>query len=64
MDQFFYVAIEKEFPYNSAVFSLDEDTQQKAYRELELIKERIGKWKENPSPQTVGLANANTITYL
>jgi len=33
-------------------------------RELELIKERIGKWKENPSPETSGLANANTITYL
>jgi len=64
MDQFFYVAIEKEFPYNSAVFSLDEDTQMKAMRELELIKERIGKWKENPSPETSGLANANTITYL
>ena len=64
MDQFFYVAIEKEFPYNSAVFSIDEDTQMKAMRELELIKERIGKWKENPSPETSGLANANTITYL
>ena len=64
MDQFFYVAIEKEFPYNSAVFSLNEDTQMKAMRELELIKERIGKWKENPSPETSGLANANTITYL
>jgi len=64
MDQFFYVAIEKEFPYNSAVFSIDEDTQMRAMRELELIKERIGEWKENPSPETSGLANANTITYL
>ena len=63
-DNFYFVAIEKEFPYNSAVFSLDEDTQMKAMRELELIKERIGKWKENPSPETSGLANANTITYL
>jgi hypothetical protein len=64
MDQFFYVAIEKEFPYNSAVFSIDEDTQMRAMRELELIKERIGEWKENPSPETSGLANANKITYL
>jgi len=64
MDQFFYVAIEKEFPYNSAVFSLNEDTQMKAVRELDLIKECIAKWKENPSPETSGLANANTITYL
>lgn len=64
MDEFYFVAIEKEFPYNSAVYSLDEDTQTKAMRELNIIKERIGQWKKNPSPETSGLANANEITYL
>lgn len=64
MDQFFYVAIEKEFPYNTAVFSIDEETQISALKELESILKRIGAWKKDPSPQNIGLENSNTITYL
>lgn len=64
MYDFYFVAIEKEFPYNTAVYSLDEDTQTNAMRELNIIKERIGKWKANPSPDTSGLENTNEITYL
>lgn len=61
---FYFVAIEKEFPYNSAVYSLDDITQTNAMQELNIIKYRIGEWKKNPNPKTSGLENANEITYL
>jgi hypothetical protein len=64
MDDFYFVAIEKEFPYNTAVYSLEDDTQMNAMKELNIIKERIGEWKKNPNPETSGLVNANEITYL
>jgi len=64
MADFYYVAIEKEFPYNTAVFSINEETENNALKELELIKQRIGTWKKDPSPQNLGLENSNTITYL
>lgn len=64
VDDFYFVAIEKEFPYNTAVYSLEDDTQMNAMKELNIIKERIGEWKKNPSPETSGLVNANEITYL
>jgi len=64
MDQFYFVAIEKEFPYNTAVYSLSEDTQFNAMQELNIIKDRISKWKQNPTTETSGLENANEITYL
>lgn len=64
MYDFYFVAIEKEFPYNTAVYSLDEDTQTRAMQELNVIKQRIGKWKANPSPDNSGLENTNEITYL
>ena len=61
---FYFVAIEKEFPYNTAVYSLDEITSTNAMQELNEILYRIGEWKNNPSSQTVGLPNANQITLL
>lgn len=59
---FYFVAIEKEFPYNTAVYSLDEITSTNAMQELNVIKYRIGEWKQNPSIN--GLPNANEITLL
>lgn len=64
MDSFYFVAIEKEFPYNTAVYCLDEDTQINAMQELNVIKHRIGEWKKKPSDQTIGLENNNEITLL
>lgn len=64
MDSFYFVAIEKEFPYNTAVYCLDEDTQINAMQELNVIKHRIGEWKKNPNDQTIGLENNNEITLL
>lgn len=61
---FYFVAIEKEFPYNSAVYSLDDMTQTNAMQELNVIKYRIGEWKKNPTPELIGLENANEITLL
>ena len=62
--KFYFVAIEKEFPYNTAVYSISEDTMIQAAIELNHIKSRIAEWKENPSPETSGLENANVITPL
>lgn len=64
LDDFYFVAIEKEFPYNTAVYSLDVETQMNALKELNVIKERISKWKNNPTQATNGLPNANEITLL
>lgn len=61
---FYFVAIEKEYPYNTAVYSLDDITQTNAMQELNEILYRIGEWKNNPSSQTEGLPNANQITLL
>jgi len=64
LDDFYFVAIEKEFPYNTAVYSLDVETQMNALKELNVIKERISKWKNNPTQANNGLPNANEITLL
>ena len=61
---FYFVAIEKEYPYNTAVYSLDSVTSTNAMQELNEILYRIGEWKNNPSPKTEGLPNANQITLL
>jgi len=61
---FYFVAIEKEFPYNTAVYSLDSITSTNAMQELNEILYRIGEWKSNPSSRTEGLPNANQITLL
>ena len=64
IDNFYFVAIEKEYPYNTAVYSLDPETAMKASAELSQIKDIIGKWRKDPSQATIGLPNANTITLL
>jgi hypothetical protein len=62
VSDFYFVAIEKEFPYNSAVYGVDLETATRAAQELNVIKYRIGEWKDNPSLN--GLPNANEITLL
>ena len=64
IDNFYFVAIEKEYPYNTAVYSLDPETAMKASAELSEIKDIISKWRKDPSQATIGLPNANTITLL
>lgn len=64
MDDFYFVAIEKEYPYNTAVYGIDSETQVRATEELGKVLYRIGEWKENPTPQNESISNANTITLL
>lgn len=61
---FYFVAIEKEFPYNSAVYSLSEDTIMNTAMALGEVKSRISQWKKEESQASLGLPNANTITLL
>ena len=61
---FYFVAIEKEYPYNTAVYGLNPETQMNALKELNVIKYRIGEWKNNPKQAEMGLPNTNTITLL
>ena len=63
-DNFYFVAIEKEFPYNSAVYSLSEDTIINTAMALGEVKSRISQWKKEQSQASLGLPNANTITLL
>jgi stress response protein SCP2 len=63
-DNFYFVAIEKEFPYNSAVYSLSEDTIMNTAMALGEVKSRISQWKKEQSQASLGLPNANTITLL
>ena len=64
VDDFYFVAIEKEYPYNTAVYGLNPETQMNALKELNVIKYRIGEWKNNPTQDTMSLPNTNTITLL
>lgn len=64
VDDFYFVAIEKEYPYNTAVYGLNPETQMNALKELNVIKYRIGEWKNNPKQAEMGLPNTNTITLL
>lgn len=63
-DRFFYVAIEKEYPYNTAVYSIDDETAISAAKELSEIKQRISDWKKNPTQANIGLPNSNEIILL
>lgn len=62
VSDFYFVAIEKEFPYNTAVYGVDSETATRAAQELNVIKYRIGEWMEDPTLN--GLSNANEITLL
>jgi hypothetical protein len=64
VDDFYFVAIEKQYPYNTAVYGLNPETQMNALKELNVIKYRIGEWKNNPKQAEMGLPNTNTITLL
>jgi len=64
VDDFYFVAIEKEYPYNTAVYGLHPETQSNALKELNVIKYRIGEWKQNQKEANLGLPNTNKITLL
>jgi hypothetical protein len=64
VDDFYFVAIEKQYPFNTAVYGLNPETQMNALKELNVIKYRIGEWKNNPKQAEMGLPNTNTITLL
>ena len=64
IDNFYFVAIEKEYPYNTAVYSISEDTAMNASAELSQIKERIGNWRKNPTQSEIGLPNSKQVTLL
>ena len=61
---FYFVAIEKEYPYNTAVYSLSDDTMMNAAKELNQIKERIGAWKQDPDLSKAALPNSNETILL
>jgi replicative superfamily II helicase len=64
VEDFYYVAIEKEFPYNTAVYSIDQETAMSAAKQLSELKQRIADWKKNPTQANIGLPNSNEIILL
>ena len=64
IQDFYYVAIEKEYPYNTAVYSIDHETALSAAKQLSELKQRIADWKKNPTQATKGLPNTNEIILL
>jgi len=64
MNDFYFVAIEKEYPYNTAVYGIDPETQSRATEQLGKVLYRIGEWKDNPSPENQSIENSNIITLL
>lgn len=63
MSSFYYVAVEKNYPYNCCVYGIDTETQERASKELSEILHRISVWKRKPSEPT-GLPNQNEVTLL
>ena len=61
---FYFVAIEKEYPYNSAVYTLSYDTYTKAANDMTTALVQIAEWKDHPSDSSIGIINQNTITEL
>ena len=61
---FYFVAIEKEYPYNSAVYTLSYDTYTKAANDMTTALVQIAEWKDHPSDSSIGILNQNTITEL
>jgi len=61
---FYFVAIEKEYPYNSAVYMLSEETYRKACNDMSTALVQIAEWKDHPNDSSIGLINQNTITEL
>jgi len=61
---FYFVAIEKEYPYNSAVYTLSYDTYTKAANDMTTALVQIAEWKDHPNDSSIGILNQNTITEL
>ena len=61
---FYFVAIEKEYPYNSAVYTLSEETHSKACNDMTNTLIQIMDWTNDPNTANIGIANNNTITEL
>ena len=61
---FYFVAIEKEYPYNSAVYTLSEETYSKACNDMTTALVQIAEWKDHPNDSSIGIINQNTITEL
>ena len=61
---FYFVAIEKEYPYNSAVYTISYDTYTKAANDMTTALVQIAEWKDHPSDSSIGIINQNTITEL
>ena len=61
---FYFVAIEKEYPYNSAVYTLSYETYTKAANDMTTALVQIAEWKDHPNDSSIGIINQNTITEL
>ena len=61
---FYFVAIEKEYPYNSAVYTLSEETYSKACNDMTNTLIQIMDWVKDPRTANTGITNMNTITEL
>mgnify|MGYP003633936832 CR=1 FL=1 len=61
---FYFVAIEKEYPYNSAVYTLSEETHSKACNDMTNTLIQIMDWVNDPRTANTGIVNKNTITQL
>ena len=61
---FYFVAIEKEYPYNSAVYTLSHETYTKAANDMTTALVQIAEWKDHPNDSSIGILNQNTITEL
>jgi len=61
---FYFVAIEKEYPYNSAVYTISYETYTKAANDMTTALVQIAEWKDHPEKSSIGILNQNTITEL
>lgn len=61
---FYFVAIEKEYPYNSAVYTLSYETYTKAMNDMTNALVQIAEWKDHPTDSNTGIPNQNTITEI
>lgn len=60
-ENFFFVAVEKNYPYNSAVYGLDEQTIDVARDKMNVALQRISLYYKEGID---GIENSNQITYL
>ena len=60
-DHFYFVAVEKNYPYNSAVYGLDFETIERAREKMNVALQRISLYYKEGID---GIENSNQITYL